>query len=383
MTAIMIAGCSGQQEDLSSKEETFGADEELPEGGSGEAESETAAAGTTAGDDTDEREEELIRLSEEGFQTDIKCAPVILSLACTTDVEQTARGDAIRAAIGAASEWTDGAFEVRFYPSGQLGGDAEILEGVQTGTLDLYTGSSTSAADLVPELSVLDIGGLYPDIESANLVFERYRDELLPYCKEAGFTLMSLYAPDFRILTSSRPVTTPADLQGLRIRTLENTYHMEFWRRLGADPVPMEFGKLYLSLSRGDLDAEENSWAVIAASRFGEVQSYAVETDHLPFVIIFLMNQERYDALDETQKLVCRQFIEFCRRYQMAAIEEDDRRLAEQCKEQFGMEISPASDEIRASYEAASEAVIEQMKEALDADFVDRYVSAAREASMK
>lgn len=329
---------------------------------------------------TDVRQE-LVELAQEGFETRINCKPFTISLACTGDVDQTARGNAIRAAIEAAAEWTDGNFEIKFYPGGQLGGDAEILEGVQTGTLDMYTGSPTTAANLIPELSVLDIAGLYSSIDVANHVYEKYKDVLQPYCKQEGLELMALYAPDFRILTSSRPINTTADLSGLKIRTYENSYHMEFWRQLGATPVPMMFGKIYLSLSRGDLDAQENSWDVIAGSNFAEVQGYAVETNHLPFVTIFFMNQQRYESLDEMQKLVCRQFVEFCRRYQMEAVNDDDKRLAARCEEEYGMQISGVSHEIQSAYDQASEAVIEKMKQELDTAFVNQYVSMAREVS--
>lgn len=363
LAAAPLAGCEGQTAQQKESKEQAGQD--------GKAEE----SGETVYD------QKLIAMAQQGFETEIDCEPIELSLGCSGTVDGTARGDAIYAAIEAAKEWTDGKFTVNFYPGGQLGEDSDLIKGVQLGSIDLFTGSSTAQSGLIRELSVLDICGLYADLDSANEVLAEFQETLQPYYQDAGLALLSMYAPDFRILTSDRPVRTAADLSGLKIRTQDNPYQMAFWRALGADPDALAFGELYMALSQGELNAQENSWDTIAGAGLAKVQGYAVETNHIPFIITFVMNRERYDEMSEGQKLACSQFITFCLRYHLAAAKEDDVRLAKLCETEYGMETVPVSGEIRAMYGAAAESVIGLLKESLDPELVDRYVRAAKKGA--
>lgn len=338
-----------------------------------------AAAGETAAGSG--ASPELLALASEGFETNIECEPIELSLGCSGTVDGTAMGDAIYNAVEAAKSWTNGNFVVNFYPSGQLGGDVELIEGTQMGSVDMFTGAPTSQVGLIPELAVLDIGGLYTDVDSANEVLSAFKDKLEPYYNNSGLHLASLYAPDFRILSSNKPVKTAADLQGLNIRTQENKYHMAFWKKLGTNPTPLAFGELYIALQQGMLDAEENPWASIVGAKLSEVQKYIVETNHIPFVSTYVVNKAKYDGMSESQKLAFDQFVLFCERYQLAATADDDARMSKLCQTDYGIEVTPVSDEIKALYADASQTVIDMMKESLDPAFVDSYVDAAAAAS--
>lgn len=337
---------------------------------------EDSGSGTAAGGN-----EELKAIASEGLNTSIACDPIELSLGCSGTVDGTVMGDAIYAAIEAAKSWTDGNFVVNFYPGGQLGGDVELIEGTQMGSVDMFTGAPTSQVGLIPELAVLDIGGLYTDVDSANAVLSNFKAQLEPYYNKAGLHLATMYAPDFRILSSNKPVKTAADLQGLNIRTQENKYHMAFWKELGTNPTPLAFGELYIALQQGMLDAEENPWASIVGAKLCEVQKYIVETNHIPFVSTYVMNKAKYDGMSEEQKQVCDQFILYCERYQLAGTADDDARMSELCQSDYSIEVTPVTDEIKALYADASQTVIDMMKENIDPAFVDSYVEAARAAA--
>lgn len=249
------------------------------------------------------------------------------------------------------------------------------------GSVDMFTGAPTSQVGLIPELAVLDIGGLYTDVDSANKVLSSFKEQLEPYYNNAGLHLLTMYAPDFRILTSNKPITTSADLQGLNIRTQENKYHMAFWKALGTNPTPLAFGELYIALQQGMLDAQENPWASIVGAKLNEVQKYIVETNHIPFVSTYVINKGKYDGMSDAQKLACDQFILFCERYQLAGTADDDARMSNLCQTEFGIEVTPVTDEVRAMYESASQTVIDMMKENIDPAFVDSYVEAAKAAA--
>lgn len=369
---LSTTACGGNKTETAAAGSGSGAGSGSAEASAAAGEGETAAVGGNA---------ELIAIASEGLNTSIDCEPIELSLGCSGTVDGTVMGDAIDAAIEAAKTWTNGNFVVNFYPGGQLGGDVELIEGTQMGSVDMFTGAPTSQVGLIPELAVLDIGGLYTDVESANKVLESFKEQLEPYYNNSGLHLAGLFAPDFRILTSNKPIKTAADLQGLNIRTQENKYHMQFWKELGTNPTPLAFGELYIALQQGMLDAEENPWASIVGAKLCEVQKYIVETNHIPFVSTYVVNKAKYDGMSDSQKLAFNQFVEFCSRYQMAGTADDDARMSQLCQTDYGIEVTPVSDEIKALYEGASQAVIATMKENIDPAFVDSYVEAAKAAA--
>lgn len=311
------------------------------------------------------------------METSISCDPITLSLGCSGTVDGTVMGDAIYSGIEAASRWTNGNFQVTFYPGGQLGGDAELISGMQMGSVDMYTGAPTSQVTVIPELAVMDIGGLYTDTDSCNKVLEQFQSEMDGYYQNAGLHLMALYAPDFRILTSNKPIETADDLKGLNIRTQENEYHMAFWKELGCNPTPLAFGELYIALQQGMMDAQENPWASIVGAKLNEVQKYIIKTNHIPFVSTYVISKTKYDSMTADQQKVCDQFVEYVKRYQMAGTAADDERMEKVCTD-MGCEVSDVSDDILALYPDATQAVIDLMKTKVDPDLVDKYVETAK-----
>jgi len=343
----------------------------------------TAAATTAAQQETTAGSEitDLAAYAAEGMQTSIECEPIEFSLGCSGTVEGTILGYAISDAGEALKTWTNGNVVVNFYPSGQLGGDIELIEGAQMGSVDMFIGAPTSQVGLIPELAVLDIAGLYENVESCNTVLETFKDQIEPYYNNAGLHLLAMGAPDFRILSSNKQVETAADLQGLNIRTQENKYHMEFWKQLGTNPTPLAFGELYIALQQGMMDAQENPWASIVGAKICEVQKYIVETNHIPFVSTIVMNQAKYEGLSDNQKLALDQYVQFIMNYQVAGTTEDDLRMKGICETEYGITVTPVSEEIKALYENATQAVIDLMKKDIDPTFVDEYVAAAKAAA--
>ncbi len=380
-TAEDTAAAEEEVEEVEEAEEGEEAEEaeEGEEAEEAEEGEEAAATDTSDMDLTTLTNDEIRALCEEGMVTEIDCEPIELSLACSGTVEGTAMGYAVEYATEALSEWTNGAFTVTFYPSGQLGGDTELIEGVQMGTVDIFTGSPTSQVNLIPELAVLDIGGLYDNIDQCNEVMEEFKDVLEPYYNDAGLTLRDMFAPDFRILTSTDPVETADDLQGLNIRVQENSYHITFWNTLGCNATPMAFSELYIALQQGMMDAQENPWTSIVGAKLYEVQPYITLTNHIPFISTYVMNQSKYESMSDEQKLACDQFLDYCSLYTLYGTPGDDLALQQEC-EDYGCTVSEATDEVKDLFSTAADAVIEEMKGDIDPDLVDSYVDAAAAA---
>jgi len=314
----------------------------------------------------------------------IPCEPIQLSMGCSGTIDGTILGDAIYNNIEALKEWTDGNFVINFYPSGQLGGDTELIEGAQMGSVDIFNGAPTSQVGLIPELAVLDIAGLYDNVDQCNEVLSGgFAEQIEPYYNKAGLHLLTIYANDFRITSSNDPISSMADLKGLNIRTQENKYHMIFWKQLGANPTPLAFGELYIALQQGMMDAQENPWASYVGAKLCEVQNYMTLTNHIPFINTFVMNNAKYQSLSDAQKQALNQFFYSVQIFQIAGTADDDARMQKECVDKYGLVVNEVPADIKEAYAGATQAVIDQMKQDIDSAFVDNYVAAARAATGK
>lgn len=312
----------------------------------------------------------------------IPCEPIELSMGCSGTVDGTIMGDAIDKYLAELQEWTDGNFVINFYPSGQLGGDTELIEGAQMGSVDIFNGAPTSQVGLIPELAVLDIAGLYEDVDQCNEVLTGgFLEQIEPYYNKANLHLITAYATNFRITSSNNPINSLSDLKGLNIRTQENKYHMTFWKALGANPTPLAFGELYIALQQGMMDAQENPWASYVGAKLCEVQSYMTLTNHIPFVSTFVMNNSRYESLTEGQRQALNQCFYSIQKYQTEGTVADDARLQKKCEDEYNLVVNEVPADVREAYAAATDAVVELMKQDIDPAFVDSYVEAARAAS--
>lgn len=309
----------------------------------------------------------------------IPCEPIELSMGCSGTVEGTIMGDALDKYLAELKEWTDGNFVINFYPSGQLGGDVELIEGTQMGSVDIFNGAPASQVGLIPELAVLDISGLYDNVDDCNAVLNGgFTDLIEPYYNNAGLHVLGMFATDFRITSSNDPINSMDDLKGLNIRTQENKYHMEFWRQLGANPTPLAFGELYIALQQHMMDAQENPWASYVGAKLCEVQNYMTFTNHIPFVSTYIMNNAKYQSLSDAQKQALNQFIYSVRKYQLEGTVEDDARMQKLCEDDYNLVCSEVPEDVKAAYPAATQAVVDLMKKDIDPTFVDNYLEAVK-----
>jgi TRAP-type C4-dicarboxylate transport system substrate-binding protein len=158
-----------------------------------------------------------------------------------------------------------------------------------------------------------------------------------------------------------------SDFSGIKIRTMENNYHMAFWSAIGANPTPMTFSELYMGLSQHTVDAQENPYEVIVSNKFYEVQDYVIETNHLPHLLSLITNQDFYDSLPADQQSIIDQAAAIATDYaREQAVARADDRIA--TIEASGSQIISLSDELRAEMRAASADLYERIRQAVGDD---------------
>jgi TRAP-type transport system periplasmic protein len=201
---------------------------------------------------------------------------------------------------------TAGRYEIRHHPGGALGGDREILEGLQIGTVDLAIPTTSVIANFVPDVQVFDIPFLFRDFAHAQAVLNGpIGQELLGKFKARGLQGLAFGGIGFRQLTNSRrAVSGPEDVKGLKIRTQENQIHIAVWRALGALPTPMALPEVFTALQQGVVDGQENPIGAIINNKFGEVQKYLTITNHAFAPIGVVMAPSAFEAMSpEDQKI--------------------------------------------------------------------------------
>lgn len=195
-----------------------------------------------------------------------------------------------------------GSILVDVYSGSQLGTYGEMLQSLQTGDIGGMIFQPAPAVSFIPELAVLDIpyaflGCSQEQIDEA-LNNSSFTEILSQSCDKAGYKFMSFaQAATFREVTSNKEIRSAADFTGLNIRTLENNNHIAFWKALGANPTPVAFGELYLSLQQGLVDAQENPYDTAQNAGFQEVQKYLVETHHILYPNLFLVSKSIYESM--------------------------------------------------------------------------------------
>jgi tripartite ATP-independent transporter DctP family solute receptor len=172
--------------------------------------------------------------------------------------------------------------KVEVYHSSQLGSDEEMLQKLRLGTQDISQ-PSTIMSTLVPEFGLFDLPYLVASREHMTCIIDEIVWPILaPKAEERGVKLLGVWENGFRQITNNvRPIVTPADLGGIKLRTPKGVWRVRMFEAYGANPTPMPFSEVFVALQTGVIDGQENPYVNIAAGRFQEVQKYLTETRHV------------------------------------------------------------------------------------------------------
>lgn len=195
-------------------------------------------------------------------------------------------------------ERTDGKVTVNIFPNAQLGDERTLLEGMQIGTIDMGVITNGPVANFVEEIAVFELPFLFPTPEAAYEVLDGpIGQELLVELERVGLKGLAYAERGFRNLTNDvRPVTSPADMDGLKIRVMENPVYIDTFQELGANTVPMAWTEALTAMQQGTIDGQENPVNVIYSFRLYEPQRYLSMTRHTYAPAIFVMSLELWNG---------------------------------------------------------------------------------------
>ncbi|WGF87947.1 TRAP transporter substrate-binding protein [Marinivivus vitaminiproducens] len=237
------------------------------------------------------------------FGTSAAPAQTVLKFAHTQPTSDTHHAAAEFFAERVA-ELTGGEITVTVHPAGELGNDPAVLEGVRLGTIDIGQTGNPFYTRFEPRLNVLDLPYLFDSYEQVYAVVDgEIGQELLAGLEKHRMKGLAFWEIGFRDITNGRkPVRTPADLAGLKIRTTPNPAHVQAFELWGASPTPMPFTEVYMALETGAVDGQENPINIIRSNRFQEVQKYLSMTEHAYTVSVVSMNLRKFEGLEPEQQ---------------------------------------------------------------------------------
>lgn len=193
---------------------------------------------------------------------------------------------------------SNGRIVVEHFPYGQLGGDRDIQEGISLGTIEAGL-SSTPVVILNEYYGLLDAPYLFVSREHVAAALDGELGQRLAQPLEAhGIKHLGYWENGFRQITNNlRPINTPADLRGVKLRTPESPVRMATFQTYGASPVPMPFPELFGALEQGIVDGQENPLATIYQASLHEVQRYLSITNHIYSPVHLLFNKNLFDSM--------------------------------------------------------------------------------------
>jgi tripartite ATP-independent transporter DctP family solute receptor len=191
--------------------------------------------------------------------------------------------------------------DITFYPDNQLGQEIDVINSVKLGVIDLMVSGSSISANLVPLVGTFDLGYLFTSYQQQTKAFDAgaakpVDDALL---KGANIRIIS-WAYNFgaRSVLSKKPVKSPEDLAGLKIRTLPNPVITECLRLMGAAATPLAFGEIYTALQAGVLDGLEHDPPTILAAKFYETSKNYALTEHIFSPLATYFSDATFNRMD-------------------------------------------------------------------------------------
>ncbi|MBO8137322.1 MAG: TRAP transporter substrate-binding protein [Desulfotomaculum sp.] len=221
---------------------------------------------------------------------------------------------------------SNGKIKVEIFPNGVLGGDRELTEAVQLGTVTMTLSSTSPVANFEKSFYLFDLPFLFPDRETAYQVLDGpLGQKLLDNLSSQGIKGLGYWENGFRHITNSKhPIKKLEDLQGLKLRTMENKLHIAAWKQLGANPTPMAFGELFTALQQRTVDGQENPLALIDSNKFYEVQDYLTLSGHVYTPFVIMMNNDFFNSLPQDLQQVVLDAVKEAGEYQRNLMKEQE-----------------------------------------------------------
>jgi tripartite ATP-independent transporter DctP family solute receptor len=177
----------------------------------------------------------------------------------------------------------------------QLGKDPVLLAGLQSGT-HMMSLQGSSPASIIPEYGIFDAPFMFSGREQVKRVIGAVEGDIKSSALKKGIIVTAIGELGFRQISNNvRPIVKPEDLKGVKLRTPDNPFRISIFKHFGANPTPMAFPEVYVSLRQGVIDGQENPLSSINSAKFYEVQKYISMTYHVFTPTVIMISKKHWD----------------------------------------------------------------------------------------
>lgn len=270
---------------------------------------------------------------------------------------------------------SEGRIKIQVYPNSTLGGDRDLLESCADGDIPFIVQNTAPQVAFLPQLAIFDLPCAFDTIADCRTAIDQpaFAAQINEIYTQGGYHLLGMADQGFRVMSTNRAVESIADFKGQKIRTMENPYHLAFWKSLRANPTPMNFSEVYIGLQQHTIDAQENPYEVILSNRLYEQQDFIVETNHLPHLISLITNEGFFQSFSEKDQAILTEAAQLATAY---AREQADARIAERIAviEASGTEILSPSAALRDEMRTAAQGLYAEIQAAVPQELYEAYL---------
>lgn len=258
--------------------------------------------------------------------------------------EQSNQGRAVKLFASEVEKLSGGKMKVRAIGAAALGPDTQMQQALVGGAQEMMVGSTATLVGISKEMALWDTPFLFSNAREADAILDGpIGQKVLDKLPEKGLVGLVYWENGFRNLTNSkRPVTRAEDLDGIKLRVMQNNVYLESFKTLGANAVPLPFSELFSALETKTVDGQENPFNTILSSKFYEVQKYVSVTNHVYSPWIVLVSKKWWDGLSKAEQKVLLDAARTSRDFERKDTREEAAKAVNELKAK-GMQVNEVS----------------------------------------
>jgi tripartite ATP-independent transporter DctP family solute receptor len=264
--------------------------------------------------------------------------------------EQSNQGRAAKFFAEQVEKASGGKMKVRAIGAAALGPDVQMQQALIGGAQEMMVGSTATLVGITKEMALWDTPFLFNNAKEADTVLDGpIGTKVMDKLQDKGLVGLAYWENGFRNLTNSkRPVTKMEDLDGIKLRVMQNNVYLDSFKTLGANAIPLPFSELFSALETRTVDGQENPYNTILSSKFYEVQKYLSVTNHVYSPWIVLVSKKWWDGLSKDEQKILSDAAKASRDFERKDTREEGAKALADLKAK-GMQINelPASESAR------------------------------------
>lgn len=264
-------------------------------------------------------------------------------------------------------EKTDGKIELQLFPSGQLGNERDMIEGMQIGTLDAGLITNAPISGFVSSFMVLDLPFIFSDADNAHKTLDGPAGRaLLDKLDTIGIKGLAFAEGGFRhMINNVRPIMEVEDVKGIKFRVMKNPVYIGLFKYLGSNAIPMPWGEVFTAVQQGVIDGLEIPISVTWSNNYFEVTKYLSLTGHTYSPLVFMVSSGVWSSLSPDYQKIFLESAHEAAVYERASVKEIEADLLKKLQEK-GMEINEVLN--KNPFQEAVKPLYEEFKEKIGAD---------------